>query len=156
MMGAIALLVAMLTLCAGGLRLVRPEGAVGIDALGPVFEVDTARRAILVSMILWVVLSVILAAAGGGLLLARAWGRTLGLVWAWASVGLMSLMIAGNAVFVAPSLDDSDLSGLDVMWAILAGPSLGCCPILFSLVLLAVLHHDRVTEWARYSSTLRR
>lgn len=150
MLGVAAILVAMLTLCAGGLRLVRPEGALGVDALGPVFEVALARRAILVSMVIWVMASLLLAIAGAGLLLGKGWGRTLGLVYAWATVASMSLMIASSAVFVAPSLDDSDLSGLDVLRAALAGPSLGCCPLVFALVLLTVLHHDRVTAWAKH------
>src|SRR5438128_151248 len=70
-MGALSVVVAMLTLCAGGLRLVNPEGAVGVSALGPIFEVAIARNAILVSMVTWVLMSVLLAVAGAGLLLAR-------------------------------------------------------------------------------------
>ena len=147
-MGGLSVIVAMLTLCAGGLRLVKPEGAVGPEALGPIFEVALARNAIVVSMITWVTLSFLLAVAGGGLLLARPWGRLLGLVYAWTSVGVMALMIAGNAAFVAPSLDQTDVTGIDVFRAVLAGPSLGCCPIAFSLSLIVALHHDAVGKWA--------
>lgn len=147
-MGALSVIVAMLTLCAGGLRLVNPEGAVGVTALGPIFEVALARNAILVSMVTWVVMSILLAVAGAGLLLVRPWGRTLGLVYAWTSVAAMALMIAGNAVLLAPSLDGSDVGGSDVFWAVLAGPSLGCCPLVFALTLIVALHHEAVGLWA--------
>lgn len=151
-LGIAAILVAALTLCAGGLRLVRPEGALGVDALGPVFEVALARRAILVSMVLWVVMSVLLAVSGAGLLLTKRWGRTLGLIYGWATVASMSLMIAGSAVFVAPSLDDTDLSPIEVIRAVIAGPSLGCCPLVFALAMLFILHLDRVTAWSTHRS----
>jgi len=151
-MGALSVLVAMLTLCAGGLRLVNPEGAVGGSALGPIFEVAVARNAILVSMVTWVAMSIVLAIAGAGLLLTRPWGRTLGLIYAWASVGAMALMIAGNAVLLAPSLDGSDVNGIDVFWAVIAGPSLGCCPLVFALTLIVSLHHDAVSDWARFKT----
>lgn len=149
-MGAVAVVVSMLTLCAGGLRVVSPEGAVG-GALGPIFEVQLARNAILVSMVTWIAMSIVLAVAGAGLLLAKPWGRTLGLVYAWSSVGAMALMIAGNAVFLAPSLDGSDVGGVDVFWAVIAGPSLGCCPLAFALAMLVTLHHEAVGIWAAAS-----
>lgn len=146
-MGAAAIIVSMLTLCAGGLRLVNPEGAVG-GALGPIFEVQLARNAILISMVTWVATSILLAVAGAGMLLTRPWGRTLGLVYAWTSVAAMALMIIGNAVFLAPSLDGSDVAGVDVFWAVIAGPSLGCCPLLFALAMIVTLHHEAVGAWA--------
>src|SRR5262245_5531901 len=59
-LGGISVIVAMLTLCAGGLRLVKPEGALGVDALGPIFEVSLARNAILFSMIVWLLMSLVL------------------------------------------------------------------------------------------------
>lgn len=148
-MGAAAIVVAMLTLCAGGLRLVNPEGAIGA-ALGPIFEVSVAKNAILVAMVTWILMSILLAVAGAGLLLTRPWGRTLGLVYAWASVLAMAVMIAGNAIFLAPSLDNSDVAGSDVFWAVIAGPSVGCCPLAFALVMLVALHHEAVGAWARH------
>lgn len=148
-MGAISIVVAMLTMCAGGLRVVNPESAIG-GALGPIFEVAAAKNAILISMVTWIVMAIVLAVAGAGLLLARPWGRTLGLVYAWSSVIAMALMIAGNAFFLAPSLDDSDIAGSDVLWAVIAGPSVGCCPITFAFAMIIALHHEAVGAWARY------
>lgn len=148
-LGALCLLFAMLALCAGGVRFVRPENALGADVISGVFDVAAARNAFYLGVIAWMVLGVLLAVAGAGLLLGLRWARTVALVWAWSDIAVVILLMLYNLVVVVPALDESELLFVQIFWTAASGPMTGCCPTMWALVLLAALYTDGITLWAR-------
>ncbi len=148
-LGAVSMLFAMLTICGGGVRFVRPETVLGADAISPVFDIAAARTAFYLGVVSWMAVGVLLAVAGAGLLLGRRWGRTLGLVWAWIDVAVAVLLMFHSVAVVAPALDESHLSYVEIFWTALTGPLAGCCPTVWAIVLLAALYGDSITAWAR-------
>ncbi len=148
-LGAASLSVAFLSLCAGGLRVVRPEAILGEAALEAVLERPIARAVFYGSLAVWMAIAIAVGASGTGLLLSQPWGRRVGLVAAWSSVVAFVAVVGANLAAVLPSLDASSLSLPEVAGLLAAGPSSGCCPVLFSLAMIAALHHEKVTAWAR-------
>lgn len=147
-LGLVAIAAAMLTLCGGGIRFVSPEGAIGEELLAPVFEVAAARTLYYSSVFVWMLLAVLLAVTGGGLLSGQRWARRVGLVYAWITLAAV-VAITVLHLGVVPSLDEAGLNAMETMGVVLAAAMTGCCPTVLSLAMLAVLHHDRVAAWAK-------
>lgn len=147
-LGAIAVVAAMLTLCGGGVRFVSPEGAIGAEVLAPVFEVTSARRLYYASVFVWMLLAALLAASGGGMLAGAKWSRRLGLVYAWTTL-VAVVAITVLHLRVVPSLDEAGLNAMETMGVVFAAAMTGCCPTVLSLAMLAVLYDDRVAAWAK-------
>lgn len=147
-LGVVAVIVAMLTLCGGGLRMVSPDGILGAAGFDPAFDAGAARTLFYVSIGFWILLSIALAAAGGALLAGRRWGRTLALAYAWTAVLAAIVLTVLNVVFAMPALDESGLTSLEAAKTVLAGPLTGCCPVVFAIVSLGVLYNDAVAAWA--------
>lgn len=148
-LGVAAVIVAMLTLCGGGLRMINPDGVIGAAALEPAFEAAAARNLFYVSIGVWMLLAVALAVAGGALLAGLRWGRWLALVYAWTAVVSAIVVTVLGVAFAMPALDESGLTTVEAMRTVLAGPLTGCCPVVFAIVLLGFLYNDAVAAWAK-------
>lgn len=147
-LGAVAVVAAMLTLCGGGVRFVSPEGAIGAEALQQVFEVAAARRLYYTSVFVWMLLAGMLAVSGGGMLAGAKWSRSVGLAYAWITLAAV-VVITVLHLRVVPSLDEAGLNAMETMGVVFAAAMTGCCPTVLSLAMLAVLYDDRVASWAR-------
>jgi hypothetical protein len=148
-LGGLSVAVGLFTLCGGGLAMIHPESGVAPAAFAPVFESGAVRATFFTSVSLWIAFAALLIAAGVGLLLGRRRARLLGLIYAWGSVGCAVLVAALYVTTVVPVLSAQSLGVGDFLELSLVGPTTGCCPVTWALVMLAVLYHDRIASWSR-------
>lgn len=147
--GVLTLLVGLVSLCGGALRLIAPENGVAADVFTDVFSTPGLRGTFYFSMTIWIALAFLAVFAGGGLTAGWRPARRLAAIWAWAAIAADLGIAILYAVSVVPALNEAAVAGPDLAKLVLAGTAGGCCPTVWALALLAIVHNTTIVEWSR-------
>lgn len=138
--GVLSILVGLVSLCGGGIRLMRPEAGVAPEAFDPAFESGSLQAIFYGSVGLWILLSLLLVVAGALQLTGSRLARLLGLIYGWGCVGTAIVVMLLYAAKVVPLLSEQSLDAVDIVRVALAAPVTGCCPTLWAVFLLGFLY----------------
>lgn len=148
-LGALAIPVAALSVCAASFRMIEPEVGLPAGAADKLMDDALITGVVMVCLALLVLAGIALAAAGVGLLLGKRWGRRIGLIWAWSTLGVEVVALIASAVAVGARAGVSEITRTDAVATAFSVPGTGGCAVLFALVVLLGLMHESVREWAR-------
>ncbi len=139
-LGALSVAVGLVSLCGGGIRVLRPEAGVAPELFDAAFQSRGFYLVFYFSVALWIGLAALLVVAGAAMLTGARLARTLNLVYAWASAGAAVLVLLLYAIEVVPALSDASLEVADFVRLAFAAPATGCCPTFWALILLIRLY----------------
>ena len=138
--GFLCVAVGLISLCGGGIRLLRPEAGVAPENFNPAFQSGALQVIFYGSVSLWLLLSAVLVVCGALMVIASPAARVLGLVFSWASVATAIVVMILYAAKVVPILSEQSLDAADILRVALAAPITGCCPTLWAVFLLGFLY----------------
>lgn len=147
--GALALIIAALSLCAASYRMIEPEVGLPTGAADKLMADGLVAAVVMICLGLLVAASALLAAAAIGMLLGKRWGRRLGLIWAWSELGVQAVALIASALAVGARAGAAEITRADAVAAAFSVPGTGGCASFFALILLLGLLHSAVREWAR-------
>lgn len=117
---------------------------------------DTTYRLVMQAMLaIGVVFSLVLIAAGVGLLRSKAWGRTLSIAYGWYGlVGVVAALVVNWIYLVQPMLANLNKAGGDVgpaeagaIGGAVGGLAGGCVGVIYPILLLVFMYRSALRDW---------